>query len=327
MSQNWQTYPEITALLDPTTDDVMVRDVSNTSANATGTNGRLLLNAVLGLSGITPGGRLTTESGVPVSTSDRTAQGTIYYTPDAHDFVRLWDGTRPKLYQFTERSLAITATSGKNYDYFLYDNAGTLTLEPSAAWTNDTTRADALAWQAGIGWVKSGTPTRLWLGTIRASGTNTTEDSLAKRFVSNFYNADKLAMKSIDTTDTWSYSTATYRQANAAAGNQLSFVLCSPRRVTATAMAMGYGSAGDQALDIGVGVDSTSVPSGLSGAATTSATTRTQQMSAYYSGVLAAGYHYCAWLERGHGTGTQTWYGDAGTTNRLQAGITGDVPG
>jgi hypothetical protein len=129
--------------------------------------------------GTPPGGRLTTESGVPVSTTDRASQGTVLYTPYLSDYARLYDGTRVREYSFTERSLSLTGllTSGKNYDWFLYDSSGTLTLELSAAWTNDTTRADALAWQTGLGWVKSGTPTRFWLGTMRATGTGTTEDS------------------------------------------------------------------------------------------------------------------------------------------------------
>jgi hypothetical protein len=33
---------------------------------------------------LTPGGRLTVETGVPISTSDRTAQSTLYYTPHLH---------------------------------------------------------------------------------------------------------------------------------------------------------------------------------------------------------------------------------------------------
>lgn len=135
---------------------------------------------------IANGFRLTTESGVPVSTSDRTAQGTIYLTPYEHNCIGLYDGTSWRLSTSAEVSLALTATSGKNYDVFAYDNAGTLTLELSAAWTDDITRADALTAQDGV-YVKNGATTRRWLGTIRASGANVTEDSESKRFVWNRY--------------------------------------------------------------------------------------------------------------------------------------------
>jgi len=148
----------------------------------------LVSDALMATPDLSAGGRLTTESGVPISTSDRTAQGTIYYTPFVHNRVALWDGSGWRRYTFTERSLALTVTSGKNYDVFLYDNAGTLTLELSAAWTTDTARADALTTQDGIT-CKSGALTRRWLGTIRASGANTIEDSVTKRYVWNQDNA------------------------------------------------------------------------------------------------------------------------------------------
>jgi hypothetical protein len=133
-------------------------------------------------------GRLTTESGVPASASDHTAQSTIYFTPYQGNRIALYSGSAWAEHTFTERSLALSGlTADKNYDVFLYDNSGTLTLELSAAWTNNTTRADALALQDGV-WVKSGAPTRRYLGTIRTTGTTTTEDSRAKRFVWNYYN-------------------------------------------------------------------------------------------------------------------------------------------
>lgn len=132
-------------------------------------------------------GRLTTESGVPLSTSDRTSQGTIYFTPHKGNRVALYNGTVWKVHNFAERSLALSSlTSGKNYDVFLYDNSGTLTLELTA-WTNDTTRATAITLQDGV-YVKSGSSTRRYLGTIRTTSTTTTEDSDSKRFVWNYYN-------------------------------------------------------------------------------------------------------------------------------------------
>lgn len=172
---------------------------------------------------LTPGGRLTTETGVGVSTSDRTSQGTIYYTPFTHNGIGLYDGTSWTLHTFTERSLALSGlTSDKNYDVFLYDNAGTLTLELSAAWTNDTTRADALTTQDGV-YVKSGATTRRYLGTIRTTGTAATEDSKAKRFVWNAYNRVARSLAKTNTAS-WSYGSATYRAANNDTANRVQVV-------------------------------------------------------------------------------------------------------
>ena len=83
----------------------------------------------------------------------------------------------------------MTATSGKNYDVFLYDNSGVLTLS-TEVWTDDDTRATAIARQDGVP-VKSGAPIYRYLGTIRATGTNQTSDTAAIRGVWNFDNRVK----------------------------------------------------------------------------------------------------------------------------------------
>ena len=306
-------------------------DVSDTAHGAGGSSRQFIVNQLAALSGVTPGGRLTLESGVPVSTTDQTAKGTLYYTPYVHDYVRLYDGTRPTLYTFTERSLALTLTSGKNYDVFLYDNSGTLTLELSAAWTNDTTRADALAWQAGVGWVKSGAATRLWLGTIRASGTNTTESSFAtsgtpaKSFVWNAYNQILRSSLVHDSTDSWTYTTSTWRQANGSANNQFEFVCGSP-----TPWGGGYGVLGTNsvsaALYNAIGFDSTSGITGSPGRiASVSGRVSVTLLHAEACGVAAAGYHYIAALERSDATGTSTWYGDGADATLVKMGLMATV--
>ena len=157
-----------------------------------------LLSASLDLASVS--GRLTLESGVPVSTSDQTAKTTLYYTPYKGNTVCLYNGTSWESFVFSEVSLSLSGyTADTNYDIWLYDNAGTLTLE-STAWTNATTRATALTLQDGI-YVKSGTATRRYLGTIRI--TNTTgqcEDSEIKRFVWNFNNRVVRALWDRETT-------------------------------------------------------------------------------------------------------------------------------
>lgn len=170
-----------------------------------------------------PCARLTTESGVPVSTSDRTAQGTIYWTPYNSSRVWLYTGSKWTPYVLTEISLALTVTSGKNYDVFVYDNSGTLTLELSAAWTNDTTRADALALQNGM-YVKSGATTRLHIGTIRASGANVIADSKANRYLWNRFNKVTRALVRIQATN-HTYTVATYRYWNNDTANKFEFVI------------------------------------------------------------------------------------------------------
>lgn len=155
-------------------------------------------------------GRVTTESGVCVSTSDRTSQSTIYWTPcgrggliGAYVSTNEWVLEAPG-----ELSLALSGlTSAKQYDVFM-TCAASCTLELSAAWNSDSTRFSSgtyavnLPTQNGV-YVKStdGTvidATRRYLGTIRTTATTTTEDSVTKRFVWNGYNqvAQRLSVSS-----------------------------------------------------------------------------------------------------------------------------------
>lgn len=163
-----------------------------------------------------PGGRLTLESGVPVSTTDQTAKTNIYYTPYVHNIINLWDGSNWVPTTFTEVTQALgTITSGKPYDVFGFLNAGALNTE-ILAWTNDTTRATAVTLQDGR-YCKSGDKTRLLLGTFYTTATTTTEDSAGKRYLWNAYNriVKPLVKKYGTPGSSWSYSTATWRAVNA----------------------------------------------------------------------------------------------------------------
>lgn len=281
---------------------------------------------------VTPGGRLTTESGVPVSTSDRTAQSTLYYTPYTHDGITLWDGADWKPITFTERSVALSGlTASRPYDVFGYLSSGALTLE-LLAWTNDTTRATAVTLQDGR-YCKSGDKTRLLLGTIYTTGTNTTADSAGgtttqvggQRFVSNVYNKVARDLLVIDTADSWSYTSATIRKANNAstAGNSVEFVCALPEGVSAVVHGIVFLSGNSaRAAKMGVGVDSTSAFSGtVQGGYVNNTTTASIYAPIFgaYRGRISAGYHRINWLESG-ADGTCTFLGDNGADGQ-QAGL------
>ncbi len=79
-------------------------------------------------------GRLTLSSGVPVPTADVLAATSLYFTPFRGNQVALYNGSAWALFPFTERSLSLSGLAANTpYDIFLYDNAGTLTLE-AVAW-------------------------------------------------------------------------------------------------------------------------------------------------------------------------------------------------
>jgi hypothetical protein len=281
-------------------------------------------------------GRLTLTSGTPVTTTDVTAATSVYFTPFNGNQVALYDGTRWRMYAFTELPLALgTLTSGKNYDVFLYDNAGTLTLE-SLAWTSDTARATALTTQDGA-YVKSGATTRRYLGTFRTTSTTTTEDSGGgtttqvggKRFLWNLFNRVPRYMAVIDTTNTWTYTTASWRQANGASGNKVEYVcgLAEDPVTVLVLQSMNYATGSYSAE--GVGVDSATARSGLAMVGYQAGTTAVDcALTATYQGIPGLGYHYLAWIENGMGSPAGANYsGDNGESGIRQSGLTATVRG
>lgn len=273
--------------------------------------------------------RLTLTTATAVTTADVTGAGTLYLTPYKGNQIWLYDGSAQwNLFNLTEISLALTLTSGKPYDIFCYDNAGTPTLE-SLVWTNDTTRATALTLQNGI-YVKTGATTRRYVGTIYASGANTTEDSFAKRYVWNMYNRVPRGMRNAtETADSWGYTTAAFRQANANAANQLDCVIGVSEDLV-EAEVFGRASS-DQVINtvvmsVGVGVDSTTVNSAqILNALNNPLANAIVPLGAAYAGYPGAGRHTLVWLEYSTATGTTTWRGDDGKTV-VQSGIKGVIP-
>lgn len=272
--------------------------------------------------------RLTLTTAVPVTTGDVTAATTLFAAPYKGNRIALYDGsnywnTRTSV----EFSIAVPATTNTLYDVFCYDNSGTPTLELTA-WTNDTTRATALTTQNGV-LVKTGATTRRYLGSFRTTGSSgQTEDSLAKRYVWNYYNRVLRPMKVVEATNTWTYSTTAYRQANASTANQLDYVQgVSEDAVTAEVIGVVISSTATfRAGNVGIGVDSTTANSALIRNQASVNNTFAGSTSARYKGFPGVGRHTLVWLEQGGDTDTQTWYGDNGDVF-TQTGIVGEYLG
>ncbi len=262
------------------------------------------------------GGRLTLESGVPISFTDQTAKTTLYYTPYINDKISLYAAPDWELHTFTERSLSLAGLAANtNFDIFIYNNAGTLTLE-SVAWSTDTARATALATQDGI-YVKTGELNKKFLGTIRTTSViGQCEDSLLKRFISNYYNHTERNLRLIETTDSWTYNVNTWRYARAQSTNRLEFVLSNPKLLKATVSAAGGGSGATASIGVGVDVNnanSAQIIGRMGG-------TTNLQVNSHYSGMIQDGFHYAAWVEITP-SGTITFYGDSGVPTTIQSGI------
>ena len=161
-----------------------------------------------------PGLRLTTEANVPISTSDRTAQGTLRWTPFTSGAVVCYNGSALEAQVITsDKTLSLTVSSGSNYDVFYDCDGGVLAL--SSAWASDSTRTDAISRHSSCGcFTLTSDATKLWIGITRGSGSNTTEDSKAKRFVANVYHVRRRALAIAAGSSNHTYNSATWRSYN-----------------------------------------------------------------------------------------------------------------
>jgi hypothetical protein len=271
-------------------------------------------------------GRLTLTTAVPVTTSDVTAATTLYYALYSGNVVTLYSGSAWVESVIGELSIAVPATTNQMYDVFIDYNGGAPALSLTA-WSNDTTRATALAYQNGR-LVLNGTATKLYVGSFRTTGVSgQTEDSFAKRYVWNYYNRVARPMRVLEATNSWNYTTASYQQANASTANQLDFV-CGVAEDGIEATVHGIVSNDNQNVyaQVSIGLDSATTPAtGVLMDRTRTTGANTQMIpKASLRTIPAIGRHYLAWLEYSDaGVGTTTWYGDNNTPTTMQSGIHG----
>jgi hypothetical protein len=262
-------------------------------------------------------GRLTLTTATPVTTADVTGT-TIYFTPYAGNKISLYDGTNWNVYTLTELSKAIPATTLTVYDVFVYLNAGVLDIE-LVSWASDTARTTAIVLQDGV-YCKSGSLGRRYVGTIRTGGTSATaEDTAIRRFVWNYYNRVTKYLYAHDTTDSWNYATASFRAANntTATGTARVELLIGVAEVLIEGLYFDVGITSNSIGGVGIGLDSTTVNSGLTWGGATINIGRTTG-EAIYKGFPAIGAHYVQSLEIGN-TGC-TFYGDNNAAY-LQSGL------
>lgn len=273
-------------------------------------------------------GRLSLTSGTAVTVADVTAAGTIYYVPYDGNQCAVYDGTSTWVtLTFTELSVAATCTASNMYDVFIYNNSGTLALE-TLIWTNATTRATAITQQNGVD-VKTGATTRRLLGSFYCTATNQTEDSFARRMLSNRYFCKWRPMRVQEATNSWTYTTAAYQQANAAATNQLDLVqTVRENKIHLWVIAYSKNTMDNIVRAVSIGEDGTTPPTGVGGMFVTVdvlANTFAEVNAEFIGFPSSVGRHYYPWLEYSAATGTTTWYGDNNTPTILQSGIYGEV--
>jgi hypothetical protein len=251
------------------------------------------------------GFRLSLVSGNAVGSSG--AASTLYCVPYKGERIALFNGTVWRAYASAQFSLALSGlTANRPYDVFVYANAGVPTLEV-LAWTSDTTRATALVYQDGV-LVKSGATTRRYVGTFYATAATTTEDSAANRYLWNNDNRIPRSIRKAGNATTWTYTSATVRQANASTSNQINMVIGlqeDPIQIGLLTLA-----AGGPAVNIliGVGIDTTTSLTEGTSPGVDSVKNNPVGIN-YTQEPLAPGRHYIAWLEASNGGTTVTFNG------------------
>ena len=295
-----------------------------------------------------PQGRVTLTTAVPVTTADVTAATTVYYTPFVGNQVPIYSGSAWVMTTFAELSQATTdntkspaaVAASKVYDLFVWSDSGTIRCTRGPAWTNDTTPGTGAGTSqlTMVGGIMTNTVAitngpgaglGTYVGTIRSDASSQINDSVLLRYVANAYNDVERQLVVVDTTDSWTYTTATFRQARASSANQVAYVstqLPFARLVQSNAHHLNNNSTGNDSCAVGIGVDSTSVNSAqlLGGRITNAA--GASPCDAFYKGYPGIGAHTLVWLELSAVLGTTTWYGDNGLTY-LQSGLIANVRG
>ena len=264
------------------------------------------------------------ETKLKISGDSTSAQAALRSTEEGLGRVEK-QAKKTGLSQITMTTMA-GLTSGKNYDVVAYDDSGTAKLDLLPAWTSNTARANAIERKNGY-WVNSAAATTvlngfslaqykgLVLGTLRTTGTTTTEDSQAKRFVDVIYNQVPRLGLHAEATASWTYTTSAWRQQNNSSANRIEWVDSLPGKVSQlkNSAITATSSGSDTVRYVGIGIDSTA------GDPISASMFSANNVSVY--GVAQAdvpvgvGYHYAAAMEWSGAAGTTTWY--AGNASKV----------
>lgn len=275
-------------------------------------------------------GRLTSVSGASVPATDQSSVSVLYYTPHAGNRIALWQGNAWGLFEFGAPSVALSGlTASRVYDVFAYNNAGAVAIELGAIWPSDRTGGAEIERKHGV-WVKSADHTRRLIGTICTTGTTTTRDTAACRYVCNAENLLPRPVARLESTASWtqgSSGTGTWRQANTSSANQIDVVGSVP----------GSGNTGVHLLDLAlntaftcasaniarsaIGYNSTSAIDGVGTPASATGSSAVANLQAFWRGLPVIGNSYFAWLEQIAAAAVYTWYGFS--SGAAQYGLTG----
>jgi hypothetical protein len=288
------------------------------------------------------GGRLTLVSGTPVMATVQLAKTVIFYTPYLNDQAPIFDGLGFNTLLFTEQNVALDATNfvlNNLYDLFIFLNGTTVTLGYGPAWASSIARSANLAYLNGV-LVNASTITlrvnntttfsvqanqATYVGTAKATASGSTDfnftgsgsgGSAVNLNLWNYYNRRAVSAAVVDSGASYTYLSATFRQARASTGNQINFVM----GVAEDAIDISYHAISQYAgsgrnVSTGMAIDSTSAPQIFHVFQSGAANIAIGPMSTRYVFVPQMGSHFIAALEASDGANSNTF--DSQSNNTL----------
>lgn len=302
-----------------------------------------------------PTGRLTLTTAVPVLVADVSGATTVYYSPYNGAAIMLYDGTDWRAYSFAELSQTLAdatkspsaAGASKVYDMFVWLDGTTVRCTRGPSWDTGGGSATARGTGAGstaltrvngvlvnsvaisngpgaslgvyVGTIATDASTQLNMQFIPAAAAGGTANRLD---VWNAYNRVQVAALSRDSTNTWTYDTATWRSANNNVANRVTFVRgLNEDPASGDYHVYSLSTSGSHNYN-GVGLDVTNAFSAgcLPGSNGDVANVRVK-MVATYDFMAGLGQHFVQAVEIGGGA-TGTWSGDANAPLNVQMGLT-----
>lgn len=244
--------------------------------------------------------RLSLSSSSDTPSTDQTGATSVYLVPMLDGTIAIFDGSDWVIRTLSSAvSVAVPSTANTNFDIFAYYNSGAIALE-TMSWSSDSSRATAIEDQQGV-YVKSGDPTRRYLGTGRTTGVSgQTEDSLAKRFLWNHAQRRTRQIYYHSGTD-YSYAAMSYRACNNSSANRVEVVVGLPDVRLDLMIQGGLGATVDIGWRAGIGLDRSS---GFDNGYPVVISYAWGRQIAAYSANHAAGYHYFQCVEITDSTNT-----------------------